>query len=70
MYSSNYSHMMALSLKPNNDKLTGLLLNDLRLAWHLLYWAAGFLVLLKIFSGNEKSLSMVYIGQQFLVQAI
>lgn len=53
MYSSNYSHMMARSLKTNKDKLTGFLLKDLRFAWHLIYWSAGFLVLLKIFSGND-----------------
>jgi sensor histidine kinase YesM len=40
------------SRKKNRDRLTGFFLEDLRIAWHLLYWTAGFLVLLKIFSGN------------------
>ena len=40
--------------KKNRDRLTGFFLEDLRIAWHLLYWCAGFLVLLTVFSA-EKS---------------
>jgi hypothetical protein len=55
------------SRKKNRDRLTGFFLEDLRIAWHLLYWCAGFLVLLTIFSKNASAEKIDFIYTAFFI---
>ncbi len=50
----NMSRNKNRSRKTSRDRLTGFFLEDLRIAWHLIYWCAGFLVLLHIFSASTS----------------
>ncbi|MCF8226785.1 MAG: histidine kinase [Bacteroidales bacterium] len=46
--------MKERSLKINREKIFHVLFDRLQIIWHVLYWSAAYLILLKIFSFSER----------------
>lgn len=70
MYSSNSSPMTARSLAINRDHLIQVLFINLRIVWHVLFWCAGFIVLLNIFAGSSEPEKIDFIYTLFFILPI
>jgi len=62
--------MTAPSLAINRERLIQLLFVNLRIIWHLLFWCAGYIVLLNIFAGSSEPEKVDFIYTLFFMLPI